>query len=133
MSEYDLLWIVICQGLAFWMGYRYGKHITVMRIVKNLVDNPDNLNRFLAEYRALQRRWATEESADAGKSDSVGRLNVERHGDQLYIYDRENDQFLAQGHTLQECLDLIAKRFPDRNYAGLLTAEQAEALGIKDK
>ena len=128
MLEIDWFWYFVLQGLAFYAGYRLGHHVAIVRVVKNLLTNQTNLDRFLKEYREIERQY--EETQEETKP---GRLHVERHGDHIYIYDQSNDEFLGQGPSLEEALDAIKRRFPDRNYSGLLTREQAEELGIKVK
>jgi hypothetical protein len=109
--------------LVFWAGYVWGKHVTVMRMLDNIINNPDNLARAIKDIKAIQE--------DKEDSQEEGQLVVERHDDQIYLYDKENHEFLAQGSSLQEALDHVDKRFPNRKYQGHLTKEQADALGIK--
>jgi hypothetical protein len=76
--------------------------------------------------RALLSR-ALEDTED----DEPVKLRVERHGDAIYLYREDTNEFLAQGATLQEALDLVEKRFPNEQFKGLLSKEQVDELGIK--
>ena len=42
----------------------------------------------------------------------IHRIKQERHGDCYYWFDQDNDQFLAQGRTDDEIIDVLKKRFP---------------------
>ena len=117
----NLIVDTILLALVFWAGYTWGKHTAIIRILHSVVNNPEQLGQALDRLRAQQ----------AQESDSTedNQLIVERHGDVIYIYDQQ--EFLAQGATLEEALDRVAQRFPDRHYSGKLSEEQAEELGIK--
>ena len=117
----DLIIDTVLLALTFWAGYIWGQHKAIMRILASIARDPEHLGRALDVFRAERAEEVTGEDAN--------ELIVERHGDEIYIYDQR--EFLAQGTTLEQALDRVAKRFPDRNYKGKLSEEQAEALGIK--
>lgn len=119
----DLIFDLVLFGLIFWAGYLWGKHMAVMRMLASIVENPEHLGRALDKLRAHQAQAET----------PADQLLVERVDDQIYIYDLEREEFLAQGATLEQALDRVAQRFPDRRYSGHLTREQADALAIKPK
>jgi hypothetical protein len=119
----DLLFDLILLGLVFWAGYTWGKWTAVRRIIENIVNDPEHLGKALDQFRRVR-------TTDSDVTPE-GDLIVERHGDQLYLYDREDGQFLAQGSTLESALELVGQRYPDRKYTGHLTREQADALAIK--
>ena len=60
-------------------------------------------------------------------------VEIERINDTLYVYTKNGKEFLAQAPTLEEALSRINKRFPNRAFKGLISKEQAEALGISAK
>jgi len=115
---------LIFTALVFWAGYIWGKATAVRRIIDSIARDPEHLGKALDDFRAVRK--------EPNDEDSTGAIKIEQHGGQLYLYDQADGEFLAQGATLKEALDLIAKRFPDRKYAGHLTAEQAKELGIKE-
>lgn len=43
----------------------------------------------------------------------IHTIKQEKHGDIYYWFDVETDQFLAQGRTDTEIIDVLKKRFPD--------------------
>jgi type II secretory pathway component PulF len=125
----DIFWSVISTLAVFYCGYKLGQQATAIKITKMLVDRDPKLERMVERAREAIAQLDTEDQTSASSEE----LAVERHGDQLYIFTKKDGQFLAQGSTLQECLDLIKQRFPHRNFQGLLTQEQADQLGISAK
>jgi len=118
----NLLIDLLLFAIVFGAGVVWGKKITVMRIAQNIADNPDNMANVLNKLKASRLEEDDEIELD---------ILVERHEDQIYLYDSLDNEFLAQGSSLQEAIDRVGKRFPDRKYRGHLTREQADVLGIK--
>ena len=46
-------------------------------------------------------------------SDIIHQVKVEKIGDFNYWFDADSDQFLGQGRTVEEIIDVIKSRFPD--------------------
>ena len=40
-------------------------------------------------------------------------VNVEQHADVYYWFDHESGEFLAQGRTMEEIVDVVKSRFPE--------------------
>lgn len=119
----NLIFDLLLIALVFWAGYMWGKMTAVRRIIENIVSDPEHLGRALDEYRSV-RTDPEEEGADH-------EFRVEEHEGQIYVYDRESGEFLAQAATLTSALALVTQRFPDRKYQGEITRKQADELGIK--
>ena len=109
--------------LVFWAGYLWGKATAVRRIIDSITRDPEHLGRALDEYRSI-RSDPEEEGADH-------EFRVEEHAGQIYVYDANSGEFLAQAATLKQALELVTQRFPDRRYEGEVTKAQADQLGIK--
>lgn len=45
-------------------------------------------------------------------SKMIHRIKQEKHGDMYYWFDSDDDQFLAQGRTDTEIIDVLKSRFP---------------------
>ncbi len=43
----------------------------------------------------------------------IHRVREERDGDVIYWYDRDDNEFLAQGRTQEEIIAVLKSRFPD--------------------
>lgn len=43
----------------------------------------------------------------------IHRVREEREGDTIYWFDQDDNEFLAQGQTQQELIDVLKSRYPD--------------------
>ena len=43
-------------------------------------------------------------------------VKVEQHGDVYYWWDNESDEFIAQGKTLEDIVEVVKKRFPQHYF-----------------
>lgn len=112
------------QILTFISGIVVGWLWHSRMILRRMLMDPDTMIRLLEKYKK-DRSTATE---------TVTRtMRVERHGEHIYLYAEDNNEFLAQGTTLQAALDIVQKRFPDQNFKGLLSKEEAQTLGVTAK
>lgn len=89
-----------------------------------MLQNPQEMIALLQKYKTEKDKEET-----APKS-STRPVKVEKHGEQFYLFADDNGEFLAQGRTVEEALDIIAKRFPDQNFRGLIPKEDAEKMGL---
>ena len=59
-------------------------------------------------------------------------IKVEQHGTQLYVFRKDNDEFLGQGTNYDEILKILQSKFKDVKFA-VHKEDGAELLGlIKD-
>ncbi|NDG29729.1 hypothetical protein EB118_06505 [bacterium] len=124
--EYDWASAIIYTAL-FYAVFKLGERRGGMDVVRRIIENP-------AEIERIARNARSHIAQEAAKSKSEEEaIRVERHGDQLYLYTKNTDEFLAQGSTLQEALTRIEQRFPDRKFRGYLSKEEADNLGVTVK
>lgn len=116
-----LLEMMIVWALGFWAGWRWHQ----VRMAQRILRDPRSLRRALDEIDRLNLEVKTLESPGGEP------LRVERVGSQLYLYQADTDEFLAQGPDLESALEQMAQRFPNRSFRGHLEKEQADQLGIK--
>lgn len=121
----ELIDIIIVFGSGFVLGWFW----QAKRIIGKLVQDPQRTIDLIKKY---QEEVEKEQKQSAIK-DSIRSIRVEKHGSTLYLYAKDTDEFLAQGSTLQEALATIEKRFPNQDFKGLLSKEEADALGITVK
>ena len=130
MSESDFLWTIIGQVIVFWGGYKFGQHITAVKVTKMLIDNDPNIEKMVSRARAeLHKLELSNRVREAGGEP----IRVERHSDQIYLYQKDSDEFLGQGSTLQDALAKVEARFPDRKFIGHLSRDEADKLGVSVK
>ncbi len=125
----DIIWTLVGNLIIFWCGYKLGQHKTAYKITKMLINRDPALERQIERARTELARLDALESETA----IVEELEVERHGEQIYVYGKQDREFLAQGSSLQEALARIEQRFPGRKFKGHLSKDQADALGVSIK
>jgi hypothetical protein len=116
-----LIWDTIIMGACIWVGW----HLRGIMLIRNILRNPDGMIKLINEVKAIDER-------DDGDKDKQGarRIRVEKHGEELYLFAEDNDEFLAQGPTLEVALERIEKRFPGDSFRGIIAKEDAEKWGI---
>ena len=97
MELYDYLLLIV----VWIMGAVYGWYARE-RHAKRTID------RFITQFVDEQ----VEEI-----SDSVIHITIEKHNGVFYVYDKEKNDFMAQGNTRKELEDALAKRYPDKKFA----------------
>ena len=110
--------------ITFVLGFIYGWWLHgrwTQRIMNKLLEDPSSLITILEKFK----------QPDNTQTDSAHPLRVEQHDDVIYLYNGATGEFLAQGATLQEALDLVGQRFPDKTFKGVLSKEEVDTLGIK--
>lgn len=97
MTIYDyLLWVVI------WiMGAVYGWYARERQAKKTIDMFFNQVEETIAEQ------------VDA----SILKINIEEHNGMFFVYDKETNDFMAQGRTRDELEENLAKRYPDKRFA----------------
>lgn len=127
MDESNLInYLFLALALVFYLGYKLGQHVTAMRVTRMLIDRDPNLDAAVERARRSILEFQLDPQAEE-------ELRVERHGDQLFLYAKESNEFLAQGSDLEEAILRIEQRFPDRKFQGHLSKEQADELDVSVK
>lgn len=117
----DLFLIIsfICGIIVGWIWH-------ARMLFSRILSDPDKMITLLEKYKSSKPK---EDQIKA-----VSRpMRVERHGNTIYLYANDTEEFLAQGSSLQEALEVVEKRFPDQNFKGHLSKEEADNLGISLK
>lgn len=63
----------------------------------------------------LVLRIAKEKIEELKAQESEVLLKLERHGDMLYCYRKDNDEFIGQAKTLEELADMFKKKYPNND------------------
>lgn len=90
-----LTWIVI-----WFLGAVYGWYARE-RQAKRTID------RFVSQFVDEQVETVSEKFVP---------IIIEKHGPMFYVYDKDKNEFMAQGSTRRELEDALAKRFPDKRF-----------------
>ena len=60
------------------------------------------------------------------QKESLVPITVEKHNGVLYIYNKENNEFMGQGLTRKEVEEVLSKRYPDQRF--MATPEDLRVL-----
>ena len=114
----DILLILsfICGIVVGWIWH-------ARLLFSKILSDPDKMIDLLEKYKSSKPEVQTGERP----------MRVERHGDAIYLYAKDTEEFLAQGNSLQEALEIVEKRFPGQTFKGHLSKEEADNLGVSIK
>lgn len=102
MSEF---WSGIFVGIFAWVAFWWA--------VKQLL-----------VWMVLRIARAKIEELKAAEQDIL--LKLEKHGDMIYCYRKDNDEFIGQAPTLEELANLFKKKYPNNN--GRILKEDAAGI-----
>jgi hypothetical protein len=115
--------ILFCTHLAvFWLGYRWGIHSAVIRIISNYMNNPKDIEQAFKQISDLKSQ------ADEPDDKAVVYLRAEWVGEQVYLYREDTNEFLGQGTDVHTAISNITQLTPGVSYeipAGMAKKPQA--------
>lgn len=80
-------------------------------VMRNVSDNPRKMIEILEKIDKLNQ---LEETKEQRKENNETDIKTEIHHGVTYLFDKDTDEFLAQGATFADALDIASKRFPNR-------------------
>jgi hypothetical protein len=101
----DFILLVCSHLFMFWLGYKWGVHSAVVRLIKNFIDDPKDLQDAFNKLRDIRDN---DEIADA-KSDDEIEIEAHVQGTQVYLWRKDTNQFLAQGKSIDEAIMAISQ------------------------
>lgn len=75
----------------------------------------------------LEKELGVVKASEENKVEKVHKLKVEQHGDVLYLFDKESDDFICQALSVQELCEL-AKKYKNVNMAAVLHGDKVFAF-----
>lgn len=90
--------------------YHIGKHIAAMRIMNNLVRDPDGMIVMIGKLKEIIGSEAD------GMPEDAHEVQTEQVNGLIFAYDKHTGEFLAQAETLHSVMTLAAKRFPGKRF-----------------
>jgi hypothetical protein len=111
----DIILTLVLVIVAFILGWNFRGAV----ILANLARKPEDMIKILQKIQEINQ------AEDSGDPEALARLDkdatelaIERVGDHLYAYAKDNNQFIAQGADLKDLLAQAHKRFPGRVFFG---------------
>lgn len=96
----DIISIIILVGLGYYIG-KFHTYWKMARLIKEV-----------AEEQGIDVQAELEKIVNGDEDTEervVHKLQVEIHGEQLYLFDHETDEFICQGSSVQELCELALK------------------------
>ena len=117
----EYLIYTIVAAVAFWLGW----HVRLIVMIAHLSVDPDKMIKLLEKVKEINATQTDEELEQLIKKETnlEQEIDIERVGNVLYAYSKENGQFLAQGSTLADLLDSVHKRFPNKKFFGTISKD----------
>ena len=110
----DIIVLILLLVVAFQAGKHYG-YFKIVKLMKEVAEEQGlDLEKELGLVKAREEQ---------NQTDTVHKLQVEQHGDLLYLFDKESDNFICQGSSVQELCDL-AKKNKNGNLAAVLHGDK---------
>lgn len=99
--------LLIVFALGWWLGGLVNTALQRMAFLKILEDLGVSREQ-LAKIRDLNDPTAEDTAADAAQTCEI---KLEQHGDQIYAFRKDNDQFLGQGSDREGLLERLKTQF----------------------
>jgi hypothetical protein len=105
---------LIFIGFIFWVGYQFGVSVIAYRL-RDLI------------YKEAKRRGVLKETDPELEKLDVAQLFVEKSNNILYLFERDTDNFICQGSTLEE-LATLAQKYKNIKYAAVMIDKEVYAF-----
>lgn len=125
----DIFTLIAVAVIAGLVGYRIADHLH-KSVMADLLDRagvtPEKMEQIMKD---LQSEINGEEGSATEQEFPNLEITIEQHSNTLYAFRKDNDQFLAQGATRDELIDMISKKVSN---VTLVIAEADGAALIKE-
>ncbi len=69
-----------------------------------------------------------DEQVEEKISNSMIRINIEKHNDTFYVYNKDNNDFMGQGTSKQELEKILSERFPNKKF--MADSDNLKEMGL---
>jgi len=90
--------------------YTIGKNVATMRIMNNLVRDPDGMIAMIGKLKEIIG------SEVDGMPEDAHEVQTEQVNGLIFAYDKHTGEFLAQAENLHSVMTLAARRFPGKRF-----------------
>ena len=105
-------WVDILTVATFFVGgVIIGAFYVYKVVMHNVSENPRKMIEILEK---IERLNAKEQQIDQEDNNSLNDIKTEVYHGITYLFDKDTDEFLAQGTSFDDALKIANKRFPNR-------------------
>lgn len=114
-----IMWAVGCS-VAYWIGQIIGKYTATINMLKAIANNPESFYKMAQALKNIEDA-NTEEEINAidislsAPEDAI-LMEIEEVNGQVYAYEKETGQFLAQAQNVYQAALLAAARYPGKKF-----------------
>jgi hypothetical protein len=108
----DIFLIILAVALGFVIGWRVNEHIhqsILTDLLKRAGVTAEDLEKALDKL-------STEIDESPASNTTKVYVRVERVNEQIFMFRKDTNEFLAQGTTARDLLDALTKRFKDMEF-----------------
>lgn len=98
-------------------------------MIRRILGKPQEMIELLKKYKEATDEFQVLKNPEKFPVE----VEVVKEQDSFYLYSKSDNQFLGQGATIEDALENIRKRFPNKVFKGFIPKEQAEAWGLGEK
>ena len=92
------------------IAYNLGNHMAALRIMRNLVKNPENMIELITQLKQIN------ESELEGMPDNAVEVESLIQNGVVYAYEKATGKFLSQAEDLRSAMMEAAKRNPGKQF-----------------
>ena len=92
------------------IAYNLGNHMAALRIMRNLVKNPENMIELITQLKQIN------ESELEGMPDNAVEVESLDQNGVVYAYEKATGKFLSQAEDLRSAMVEAAKRNPGKQF-----------------
>lgn len=107
----DFISTMVIVAISMWVGW----HLRGITILSKFGNDPDHFIKILQQIKEINEKELSQEDKP-----NATELKIERHGDVLFAFIKETNQFVAQGPDLASVIEQAQKRFPGKKFFGLI-------------
>ena len=108
----DFLSTLVIVAISMWAGW----HLRGITLIARFGNDPDHFIKLLEQIKDINQKDKLETDQKANGTE----LKIERQGNTLFAYIKDDNQFVAQGPDLSSLLEQAQKRFPGRKFFGTI-------------
>lgn len=110
----DIFYILVI-GFVFYLGYAFGCTVTYFRVSRTIKQLADSLGLDI-EHELNKLRNVKTRNLNKNFTYHSNLLETEVHGDMIYLFDKERNDFICQAKSIDE-LAILAKDIKKINEA----------------
>lgn len=89
------------------------------------------LMKLLENYLTARNEILREDLEEISKKikETIVNVNIEKYGDMFYVFEKETNNFIAQGQSMSEIKEIMQKRFPTKTFVA--TEDHVKESGLE--